>query len=152
MRVVLDTNIYISGLFFGGIPRKILDLVEEKFIAPCFIIKTFTELERLLYHEKFIKQRNLLSFSIADFLNKLKSYSLIFPQPSKIPIIIKKDLPDNYFLACAILSQASFIVSGDRHLLKLREFRGIPIVLPREFLKSCQNPERGQAHYGASRK
>jgi putative PIN family toxin of toxin-antitoxin system len=112
MRVVLDTNIYVSGLFFGGIPRKILDLVEEEFITPCFTIKTFTELERLLYHNKFTRQRNLLSFSIADFLNKLKSYSLIFPQPSKIPIIIKEDLADNYFLACAILSQADFIISA----------------------------------------
>jgi len=104
MRVVLDTNIFISGLFFGGIPRKILDLIEEKLITPCFIIKTFTELERLLCHDKFTKQRNLLSFSTTDFLNKLKSYSLIFPQPFKIPIIIKEDKPDNYFLACAILS------------------------------------------------
>lgn len=137
MRVVLDTNIYISGLFFGGIPRRILDLIEEKFITPCFTIKTFTELERLLYHDKFIKQRNLLSFSIADFLNRIKSYSLIFPQPSEIPIpiIIKEDLPDNYFLACAILSQVSFIVSGDKHLLKLKKFQGIRIVSPREFLK-----------------
>ena len=135
MRVVLDTNIYISGLFFGGIPREILNLIEEKIITPCFTIKTFTELKCLLYHEKFIKQRSLLPFSISHFLNKLKSYSLIFPQPSKIPIIIKEDLADNYFLACAILSQACFIISGDKHLLKLKEFQGIPIVFPKEFLK-----------------
>lgn len=135
MRVVIDTNIYVSGLFFGGIPRKILDLIEEKFITPYFTIKTFTELERLLYHRKFIKQRNLIFFSVTDFLNKLRSCALIFPQPAKIPIIIKEDLPDNYFLACAILSRASFIVSGDKHPRKLKEFRGIPIVLPKEFLK-----------------
>jgi len=135
MRVVLDTNIFVSGLFFGGMPRKILDLIGKKLITPCFTIKTFTELERLLSHNKFAKQRNLLSFSIIDFLSKLKSYSLIFPQPSQIPIVIKEDLADNYFLACAILSQASLIVSGNAHLQKLKEFRGIPIVSPKEFLK-----------------
>ncbi len=135
MRVVLDTNIFVSGLFFGGTPRKVLNFIEEKLVTPCFTIKTFIELERLLYHDKFTKQRNLLPFSITDFLNRLKNYSLIFPQPSKILIIIKEDLADNYLLACARLSQASFIVSGDDHLLKLKEFHGTSIVSPREFLK-----------------
>ena len=49
--------------------------------------------------------------------------------------VIKEDRPDNKFLACAIAAQASFIISGDKHLLKLKEFQGIPIVSPREFLK-----------------
>lgn len=136
MRVVLDTNVFISGLFFGGILREILDLIEEKRITPCFTTQTFRELEHLLYDEKFIEQRNILTFSVADFLNELKAFSLIFAQPRGKPsIIIKDDLADNYILACALLAQASFIVSGNKHLRKLKEFRGIPIVSPKEFLK-----------------
>ena len=135
MRVVLDTNIFISGIFFGGIPRKVLNLIQEKQIIPCFIPTTFSELEHLLWHKKFLKQRNLLSFSINEFLEKLQNYSLIFPQAAKIPKVIKQDAADNHFLACALLSQACFIVSGDKHLLKLKEFQGIPVLTAGQLLK-----------------
>lgn len=136
MRVVIDTNVFISGIFFGGAPRKVLDLIEEKQITSCFTFQTFEELKRLLYHEKFDKQRKLLSFPLSHFLRRLKTSSSFFIQPFlEPPLIIKEDPADNYILACAVSSQASFIVSGDNHLLKLKEFQGIPIVSPREFLK-----------------
>jgi len=135
-RAVIDTNIFISGIFFGGQPRRILDLIDKKIITPCFIISTYTELERLLFHKKFTKQRKFLSFDIYDFLNELKSKSLIFPQPSKIPKIVKEDPADNHFLACALISGADFIISGDKHLLSLKQFQGIPILSPKEFLKN----------------
>ena len=133
--MVIDTNIFISGIFFGGRPRRILNLIDKKIITPCFIISTYTELEQLLSHKKFAKQRKFLSFTIQDFLNELKSKSLIFPQPSKIPNLIKEDPFDNYFLACALISGANFIISGDKHLLSLKQFQGIPIVSLKEFLK-----------------
>ena len=138
MRVILDTNIFVSGIFFGGKPRKILNLIEEKTITPCFTTKTISELEAILNHEKFAPQRKLLPFTIGDFLTKLKTYSLIFPQPSKIPNIIKVDPADNHLLACALISGASFIVTGDKHLLSLKEFQGIFILPPKEFLKKMK--------------
>lgn len=134
MRVVIDTNIFISGIFFGGAPRKILNFIEKKILTPCFVVPTLVELEQLLYHPKFTQQRNILSFSISDFLDQLKNYSLLFEQPPKIPIIIKEDKADNYFLACAISAEADFIISGDNHLLKLKSFQNIPILTPRRFL------------------
>lgn len=133
MRVVIDTNVFVSGLFFGGIPRQILNLIEGKSITLCFTIETFTELKLLLNDDKFTKQRNLLSFSITDFLNNLEKYSLIFPT-IKIPLAIKIDISDNFFLACALVSGADFIVSGDQHLLKLKTFHNISILTPRQFL------------------
>lgn len=138
MRVVIDTNVFISGVFFGGKPRKVLDLIEEKVISPCFTPATFAELEHLLYQERFTKQRKLLSFPIEDFLTKLRTCSLLFLQPSKIPLVIRDDLADNYFLACAISSGAFFIISGDKHLLKLKKFQEIPILTPREFLNKLR--------------
>ncbi|MBZ1348450.1 MAG: putative toxin-antitoxin system toxin component, PIN family [Candidatus Nealsonbacteria bacterium] len=135
MRVVIDTNIFISGIFFGGKPRKILNLIEKKVIIPCFNVLTFTELEFLLRNEKFNSQKKLLSFSIDDFIDKIKERSLIFLQPSKVPVIIKEDLADNYIIACAISARASFIISGDKHLLKLKKFKNISIVSPKEFFQ-----------------
>ncbi len=133
MRVVIDTNVFISGIFFGGEPRKILDLAGEQILTPCFNISTLTELELLLCHQKFSMQRNLLSFTIREFLDQLKNYSLLFEQPSIILEIIKEDKSDNNFLACAISAQADFIISGDKHILKLKSFNNIPILTPRQF-------------------
>lgn len=136
MKVVIDTNVFISGIFFGGVPRKVLDLIGEKKITSCFTFQTFEELKCLLYHEKFDKQRKLLSFPLSHFLCKLKTSSLFFTQLFlEPPLIIKEDPADNYILACAIAAQASFIISGDKHLLKLKKFRGISILSPKEFLK-----------------
>ena len=136
MKVVIDSNVFISGIFFGGAPRKVLDLIEEKKITSCFTLQTFEELKHLLYHEKFDKPRKLLSLPFPHFLHKLKTSSLFFTQLFlEPPLIIKEDPADNYILACAIAAQASFIISGDKHLLKLKKFRGIPILSPKEFLK-----------------
>jgi len=63
--------------------------------------------------------------------------SLIIPDPKNIPQIVK-DRPDNYILACALSAQASFIVSGDKYLLSLKKFQGIPIITPKEFLRRFQ--------------
>lgn len=134
MHVVIDTNIFISGLFFGGTSRKVLDLVEKKEIIPCFITFTFSELERVLQQKKFFELREVLPFSVDSFLEKLKSMSLFFPQILEAPTVIGKDKADNYILACALLSQSNFIVSGDKHLLSLKSFQGISILTPKEFL------------------
>ena len=134
LKVVIDTNVFISGLFFGGIPEKILELIDKEVIQSCFSPKTFGELRSFLLHPKFQERREKLPFSVNNFLKNLFSKSiLVYPQ--KVSQIIKEDPFDNYFLACAILSQASFIVSGDKHLRKLKEFQGILIVSPKEFLK-----------------
>lgn len=135
MRVVLDTNVFVSGIFFGGKPHKILTLIDKKRIIPCFTVATFTELERVLARDEFIPQRKLLTFSVADFLGRLQERSLVFPTPEHIPMIIKEDPADNHLLACAIACQAFFLISGDKHLLRLKELNGIPIVPPNEFLK-----------------
>lgn len=135
MRVVLDTNIFVSGLFFGGTPRAVLDYIPSQIIVPCFIPSTFEELQAVLARERFSTLRSRLSFSLEDFLGLLKTYSDLFDEPKIIPNIIKEDPADDKFLACALSANASFIISGDRHLLKLKQFSGIPIMTAAQFKK-----------------
>ncbi len=137
LKIVIDTNVFISALFFGGLPAKLFGLMDKGFIQPVFSPETFKELVLFLSHSKFQKQRKKLSFSVSEFIKSLFTKS-IFVFPKKIPQIIKEDSFDNYFLACAITSQASFIISGDKHLLRLKKFRGIPILSPQEFLKQVK--------------
>lgn len=138
MRVVLDANVVVSGLFFGGAPQKILESIERKDITPCYILSTLAELERVLHDEKFARERTLLSFPISEFLEQLKSYAVISASPpGKFPTIIADDPADNELLASALACRAACIVSGDKHLLSLQTFCRIPILSPRRFLNSA---------------
>lgn len=138
MRVVIDTNVIISGVFFGGMPRAVLERAEAGEIIPCFTITTFEELQEILGRNKFASARAALSFSTAEFLTTFREHSLFFPKIANSIHAIKEDSSDNAFLACALAASAAFIVSGDKHLLKLRMFAAIPIVTPAQFLKQLR--------------
>lgn len=134
MRVVLDTNVIISGVFFGGAPGTVLQLASRNIITPCFTPSTWQELEEALGYDKFFEQWERLPFSIDELLNALKSNSLIFSEPDGRINVVAADPDDNKFLACALAAAAALVVSGDRHLLALKELQGIPILAPSQFL------------------
>ena len=131
--IVIDTNVFVSGIFYGGTPRNVLDCVADGRVIPCFTEATYHELERVLTSEKFMLERNALWFDVRRYLNWITSVSAISPRLF-VAEIIKEDLADNEILACALSARASFIVSGDNHLLVLKSFGGIPIVTPKEFI------------------
>ena len=133
MFVVLDTNIIVSALFWGGVPRKVLELTHSKHKI-CFSEETLKELEEVLKYPQFDYHIKNLSFSIEEFLNVLTKNSYIISNPPEL-LIIKEDQDDNKFLACAIACGASFIVSGDRHLIEIKKFKDISIMTPKEFIK-----------------
>ncbi|NQU83584.1 MAG: putative toxin-antitoxin system toxin component, PIN family [Parcubacteria group bacterium] len=134
MRVILDTNVIISGLFWEGIPGEVLERCLREYIL-CFSGETIFELKETFSYPKFISHIENLSFTIEEFLARLTEGALVISRPLQKISVIKKHPADNKFLACAVSCQASFIVSGDKHLLKLKEFQGIPILTPKEFLK-----------------
>ena len=129
MRVVFDTNIFVSGLNFLGNEHKLLNLADQKgfelFISP-FILE---ELEGVL-DRKF-------NWSHEDFLEtveELRESSYVI-EPQQLPEVISGGHPDNRILECAVGAAADYLVTGDkRHLLPLREYRGIKIVTTTQFL------------------
>lgn len=126
-RVVADTNIYISALVFGGLSRIILQLAEEK----AFVLFTSDaiqfEVEKVLKRkfewseEQVAKARRKIS-QLARFVNPKQAISAC------------EDPDDDRILECALEAEADIIVSGDRHLLDMQQFRDIPIVSARRFL------------------
>lgn len=134
MRIVLDTNVIVSGVFFGGAPGAVLELAGDNIITPCFTPSTWLELEEALRYEKFFEQWERSPFSVEEFLNTLKSNALVFSEPDKQLNIVAADPDDDKFLTCALAAGAAFIVSGDRHLLALKEFQDIPILAPSQFI------------------
>ena len=134
IRVVLDTNVLISALLYRKRLGIISDLIEAQIITPCFIKTTFLEFQETLFSSKFRKAFKKISLSPQELIEALTKKSLVFADPLEIPNVLK-DQPDNYLLACARIADAFFIVTGDKEIQSLKQFQGIPIVSPREFLK-----------------
>jgi len=128
-KVVIDTNVFISGLIFTGKPSEVLELFIkgeiEVYISP-FILK---ELEGIL-RKKFEWNEKQLQ----KILDKIKKKAVIVQPETKISIIkAKKD--DNRILECGVDGRVQYIISGDkRHILPLKNFRGIKILSPSEYL------------------
>jgi len=132
-KVVIDTNVFISGFGWDGKPEAVLQLVEIGSIANFITSGTFEELKRVISYPKLKFSSSLqtkileFAFSYSQFVNSGRTVSLI-----------KEDPDDNRFIECALSAHAAFIISGDPHLLKLGEFEGIRIVGPAEFLEMVE--------------
>jgi len=128
IRVVLDTNVFISALFWKGAPyqifQKILKGAILNFVSPQ-ILKELKE--RLLYKFKLPPEKVKEYLGIIVFNSKI-----IYPK--KELNIVEKDPSDNKIIGCALEAKASFIISGDKHLLEIKRYKGIKIVAPKEFL------------------
>ena len=95
------------------------------------------ELSRSLHYPKIKKIYKLSNRSIIQYLQFLQqtTHRVII---KNFPQIIKTDPDDNLILACALAGKADFIVSGDKHLSRLKKYRGIKIVAPLEFVQLLQ--------------
>lgn len=129
-RVVFDTNIVISGLLNpAGVPSRILQYL------PLEIYELLVSEEILVEYRdtlnKFTKIRNRVRKGL---LRKICDYATLVRPKEKIEVI-KEDPTDNKFLECALAGKAPTIISGDKHLLHLRDFRGIEIVKAFDYLK-----------------
>lgn len=138
MKVILDTNVLISALLWKGKLASLYHLINEQKITLCFTKETFNELIKVFKYPHILKKVEKEKIDLAEIVNKLVSKSIVVSTKIRVKII-KEDPFDNYFLACARATQASFIVSGDKHLLNLKKFKNIPILSPQEFLKRTKN-------------
>lgn len=133
MRVVLDTNVLVSGFLFDKHVGKVLGLVDDGIITPGFVAYTFQEFKNVLNYPKFASVIKSGHIMIQDITESMQIKGIILSDPHFIPNATP-DAPDNYMLAAAQLAQAEYIVTGDKLLLSLKEFVGIPIVTPKTFL------------------
>lgn len=131
MRIVLDTNVFISS-FFGGNPKKIIDLWKEGKVVICLsgpIIDEYIAVLKRLGLEGKPELKELL-----DFL--AEGFNLIFAAKTPSLNIVHDDPDDNKFIECAVALEAEVIVSGDKNLLRLKNYLNIKIMSPAEFLNS----------------
>ena len=127
MRIVIDTNIVISAIFFGGVPRKIIEAVVNKMIDACATPEITVEYQEIIQEMISRKQGHLRMDLFNLYLEKLR----ILESKTRIHVCLDPD--DDKFLSCAIDAKAIYIVSGDKDLLDIRDYNGVEIITAAEF-------------------
>lgn len=132
MKVVLDTNVFISGIFWVGESNKvIMDWKEGKFTLVTSL-QTISEIVKVLSDFKIKMPEEM----IKEWVDLIIRNSIVVEPKEKI-VVVKDDSKDNIFIETAVAGNVGYLVSQDNHLLKLKEFRGIRIITPEEFNKIC---------------
>ncbi|OKY77891.1 MAG: PIN domain containing protein VapC [Candidatus Methanohalarchaeum thermophilum] len=134
LRVVLDTNVLVSSFLGTGPPDKLMNKIEEREIISVTSLEIIEELKDVLDRDKIPvneKEKEL-------FLDRFLLLSEVV-DPFDIDLdVVEEDQDDNKFLECALKGDCSYLVSGDSHLLDLKEFKGIKILDPRGFLEKTK--------------
>jgi putative PIN family toxin of toxin-antitoxin system len=129
IRIVLDTNVIVSALVFGDVPRGILELAGAGQCQLFYSEPIQTEVRRVL-SEKFEWPQAMLQEALAVLWSMGK---LVVPRTTVDAVPHVPD--DNRILEYAVEAQAQVVVFGDHHLLALQKYKSIPIVTPREFIE-----------------
>jgi uncharacterized protein len=114
MTVVLDTNVILSAILFGGKPRQVLQAALSGAIRVGVSESTFAELLEVLNRPKFGFSARFVQIIASEFAAMAE-----WVEPTEHFEMVKDDPKDNQFIDCAIVAGAAYLVSGDKHLLKL---------------------------------
>ncbi len=129
MRIVLDTNVFISGIFFAGPPSQILKAIGNQNIQIILSKEIFDEYRRVA---KTLSLK-FPEINITPIIEFVAIYGEIIDTEG-LRISACDDPDDDKFLECAIAGQCNIIVSGDKHLLRLSGYNGIAVLSPRNFM------------------
>lgn len=136
MKIVLDTNVWLSAIFWKGEANKIIEKTENKkfqiIISEEILLEIIDVLNKESKFQKYIKDKKII---IEDLLRTILSISNLIKTNTKLDVI-KDDPKDNMILSTALDGKADYIISYDNHLLNMIEFRKIKIINPGEFLKN----------------
>lgn len=143
LKVVLDANVFVSALINPhGKPAQILDHALENKIRVFVSSPIIEEFERVLRYPKLMDRHGLEEGEIGEFIYDLLNAAALTEEGNATGVI-KGDPSDDKYLSCVVAAKADFIVSGDEHLLSLREYRRIPIVTSSKFLEILEEEMSG---------
>ena len=136
IRVVVDTNVFVSS-FFGGNPRKVIDLWKSGDIALCLskpIVDEYIEVLRRLELQDEKELEELLSLFAHGF-------HIVYTAKTPELHVVEEDPDDNKFIECAVALKAKFVITGDSAVRKIQDYMNIKIVSPTEFLSIFRKPK-----------
>lgn len=129
-RIVLDTNVLISAWLWDGDEARVVELVERGVLEAYTSPKLLEELDRALRYSKLGLTDEEADSAIGYYVSILKVV-----QPAVKLSVVTEDPDDDRVLECALHARADYVISGDDHLLRIGDFRGMRIVRAPELLK-----------------
>jgi putative PIN family toxin of toxin-antitoxin system len=135
VRIVLDTNIFISAFFWGGNPRVVLERCIEGIDELICSREILRELNTVMLRPKF----GLEEAQVDYFLKAIEEIARIVAVPDTIKKLCR-DSNDDHVIACAVMGNASCLKSGDEDLLVMKHYEGVMIYSPEAYLKAVSRP------------
>lgn len=139
MKLVADTNVLLSGLLWHGAPRRLIECARSGDVSLASSPALIAEFAGVLGTGKFANVLLRAGLTREFILAELQA-AVEIVHPAPLPDRVCRDPDDDDVLACALAARADMIVSGDRDLLDLHEYRGIPIVSPSSALERIPTP------------
>jgi uncharacterized protein len=139
MRVIADTNVIVSGLFWRGAPRQVLEAAHSGAIEIFSSISLMAELRDVLGRGKFAQRLEAAGLSANDLVNGYAALVTLV-EPAQISAVIADDPDDDAVLECAIAARAEVIISGDSHLLRLGKYADVSIITADELMARIDVP------------
>tara|TARA_Y100000310_G_scaffold287656_1_gene312697 strand:- start:330 stop:743 length:414 start_codon:yes stop_codon:yes gene_type:complete len=127
--VVLDTNIFISSVFWEASPYVIINKAINQEIIVFISNDIIEEIKEVLARDFSLEKQE-----IDDIVDSFVYFTHLIEPKEKVDVV-KEDPDDDRILECSVACGAKFIITYNKHLLKLRKFRGAKIILPGEFLR-----------------
>jgi uncharacterized protein len=134
IRAVIDTNVIVSAILFGGIPGNLISLWKSGHLNPLASKDIMDEYIKVLAYPKFRLAEKEINYIL--YSEMLPYFEVVTLKPG--PGLIQDDPSDDKFIHCAEAGNAGVIISGDRHLLNLKTYGKLKILTPSQFLEKLQ--------------
>lgn len=135
IKITPDTNILVSGTFWSGDSFRILNLIDKNFLLCVLSKDIIKEYEKIIRSDDIIEKIDKKGLIISKIIKRVRKKSEIINPRIKLRVV-KEDPDDDKILECALEGKVDFILTNDKHLLKIKEFKGIRIINPKEFLEN----------------
>jgi len=130
MRITVDTNVLISALGWNGAEAAVIEMVLDSSLELCLSAQILSEFYRVVKYPKF----GFTDEEIDGFVGRLLPHSIIV-KPTRSIDVVDEDPDDNKIIECAVKGNSSYIITGDKHLLQLGDYKGIKILKASDFLR-----------------
>lgn len=138
MRITVDTNVLVSSLGWNGAEAAIIEMVLESKLELCLSAQILSEFFRVVKYPKF----GFTNEEIDGFIGRLLP-NVLFVKPAESIFVVAEDPEDDRIIECAVAGESKYIISGDKHLLKIRQYKETRIMKASDFLQEVWLKEDG---------